>query len=63
MTKGAMVRGIFVGAREHFDALMKAVDVNKLKPVIDKAFDFDAAPEAFRYLKSAQHFGKIVIKI
>jgi len=63
MTKGAMLRGIFVGGREHFDALMKAVDANKLKPVIDKAFDFDAAPEAFKYLKSAQHFGKVVIKI
>ena len=26
-------------------------------------FDFDAAPEAYRYLKSAQHFGKLVIRI
>ena len=63
MAKFAMVRGIFVGAREHFDALMKAVAVNELKPVIDKTFDFDAAPEAYKYLKSAQHFGKVVIKI
>ncbi|HEX7237192.1 MAG TPA: NAD(P)-dependent alcohol dehydrogenase [Gammaproteobacteria bacterium] len=63
MTKGAMVRGIFVGGREHFDALMKAVAVNKLEPVIDRAFAFDEAPEAFKYLKSAQHFGKVVIKI
>jgi NADPH:quinone reductase-like Zn-dependent oxidoreductase len=63
MTKFAMVRGIFVGGREHFDGLMKAVAVNELHPVIDKVFDFDAAPEAFKYLKSAQHFGKVVIKI
>jgi NADPH:quinone reductase-like Zn-dependent oxidoreductase len=63
MTKFAMVRGIFVGAREHFDALMKAVAVNWLHPVVDKTFDFDAAPEAYKYLKSAQHFGKVVIKI
>jgi NADPH:quinone reductase-like Zn-dependent oxidoreductase len=63
MTKFAMLRGIFVGAREHFDGLMKAVAVNKLHPVVDKTFDFDAAPEAFKYLKSAQHFGKVVIKI
>jgi NADPH:quinone reductase-like Zn-dependent oxidoreductase len=63
MGKFAMLRGIFVGAREHFDALMKAVAVNELKPVIDKTFDFDAAPEAYKYLKSAQHFGKVVIKI
>jgi NADPH:quinone reductase-like Zn-dependent oxidoreductase len=63
MTKGAMVRGIFVGGREHFEGLMKAVVVNKLHPVIDKAFDFDASIEAFKYLKSAQHVGKVVIKI
>jgi NADPH:quinone reductase-like Zn-dependent oxidoreductase len=63
MTKFAMVRGIFVGTREHFDGLMKAVAVNQLHPVVDKAFDFDAAPEAYKYLKSAQHFGKVVIKI
>ena len=63
MTKAAMLRGIFVGAREHFEGLMKAVAVNKLHPVIDKTFDFEDAPEAFKYLKSAQHFGKVVIKI
>jgi NADPH:quinone reductase-like Zn-dependent oxidoreductase len=63
MTKFAMVRGIFVGAREHFEGLLKAVAVNRLRPVIDSTFDFDAAPEAYKYLKSAQHFGKVVIKI
>jgi NADPH:quinone reductase-like Zn-dependent oxidoreductase len=63
MTKFAMVRGIFVGAREHFEGLLKAVAVNRLRPVVDSTFDFDAAPEAYKYLKSAQHFGKVVIKI
>jgi len=63
MTKFAMVRGVFVGAREHFEGLMKAVTVNKLRPVVDRTFPFDAAPEAYRYLKSAQHFGKVVITI
>ena len=63
MTKAAMLRGVFVGGREHFDPLMKAVAVNELEPVIDKTFDFDAAPEAYKYLKSAQHFGKVVIKV
>jgi NADPH:quinone reductase-like Zn-dependent oxidoreductase len=63
MTKFAMVRGIFVGAREHFDGLMKAVDVNKLRPVVDKTFDFAAAVDAYKYLKSGQHFGKVVIRI
>lgn len=63
MTKFAMVRGIFVGAREHFDGLMRAAAVNELKPVVDKTFDFDAASDAYKALKSAQHFGKLVIRI
>jgi len=63
MMKGAMVRGIFVGAREHFEGLMRAVAVNRLKPVVDQVFAFDDAVEAFKALKAAQHFGKIVIKI
>jgi len=63
MPKFAMLRGIFVGDRVHFEGLMKAVDVNELRPVVDKVFEFDAAPEAYAYLKSGQHFGKVVIKI
>jgi NADPH:quinone reductase-like Zn-dependent oxidoreductase len=63
MMKGATLRGIFVGGREHFEGLMKAVAVNRFKPIIDKTFDFGSAPSAYEYLKSAQHFGKIVITI
>lgn len=63
MMKFAIVRGIFVGAREHFEGLMRAAAVNELKPVVDKTFDFDAAPDAYKALKAAQHFGKIVITI
>jgi NADPH:quinone reductase-like Zn-dependent oxidoreductase len=63
MMKFAMVRGVFVGAREHFEGLMRAVAVNRMKPVVDTTFDFDDALDAFKALKAAQHFGKIVIKI
>ncbi|HUL81313.1 MAG TPA: NAD(P)-dependent alcohol dehydrogenase [Gammaproteobacteria bacterium] len=63
MVKNATLRGIFVGGREHFEGLMRAATVNKLKPVIDRTFPFDEAVEAYKYLKSAQHFGKVVITI
>jgi NADPH:quinone reductase-like Zn-dependent oxidoreductase len=63
MPKSAMLRGIFVGGREHFDGLMRAVAVNRLHPVVDKFFDFDASLEAFKYLKAARHFGKVVVRI
>jgi NADPH:quinone reductase-like Zn-dependent oxidoreductase len=63
MTKFAMLRGIFVGGREHFEGLMRAVAVNRMKPVVDAVFPFDEAVEAFKALKAAQHFGKIAIRI
>jgi NADPH:quinone reductase-like Zn-dependent oxidoreductase len=46
-----------------FEAMNRAVAVGKLKPIIDKVFPFDDAPMAYRYLQSAQHFGKVVIRI
>src|SRR5690606_27737471 len=63
MRKYAMLRGIFVGTREHFEELVRAMTVNRLHPVVDKVFTFDETPDAYRHLKAARHFGKIVIKI
>jgi NADPH:quinone reductase-like Zn-dependent oxidoreductase len=34
-----------------------------LKPIIDKVFEFEDASEAFKYLYSGAHVGKVVIKI
>ncbi len=63
MFKGATLRGIFVGGRHLFEGLNRAIEVNGIKPVIDRVFDFDEAPEAFPYMKEAKHFGKLVIRI
>jgi NADPH:quinone reductase-like Zn-dependent oxidoreductase len=63
MFKGATLRGIFVGGREHFEGLLRAVDQTRMKPVIDRMFPFDEARHAFEFLRSAKHFGKVVIEI
>jgi NADPH:quinone reductase-like Zn-dependent oxidoreductase len=34
-----------------------------MKPVIDKTFSFDQAKEAFSYITSGAHFGKVAIAI
>ena len=44
-------------------ALNAAIEVNGLKPVIDRVFDFDQAADAFRYQQSASLFGKVVIRV
>jgi len=40
-----------------------AIEVNGLRPVIDRVFDFDQAADAFRYQQSASLFGKVVIRV
>jgi NADPH:quinone reductase-like Zn-dependent oxidoreductase len=57
------IQGIFVGSKETFLAMNKVISHSLLKPVIDKVFDFKDAPEAFAYLESGQHFGKVCIKM
>jgi NADPH:quinone reductase-like Zn-dependent oxidoreductase len=61
--KALTIRGIYVGSRAMFKAMNDAITRHKLEPVIDRVFSFDESPDAFRHLESAQHFGKIVIRI
>jgi NADPH:quinone reductase-like Zn-dependent oxidoreductase len=46
-----------------FEDMNRALSQNRLKPVIDRVFPFGEAPDAFRYLESGAHFGKVVIAI
>lgn len=61
--KSLSVEGIYVGSREMFEAMNRAITLHQLKPVIDRIFPFTQAQEAYHYLKSAAHFGKVVIQV
>ncbi len=61
--KGIRVQGIFVGSREMFEDMNRAIEAGKIRPVIDKVFDFGEAREALKYMESGAHIGKIVVKI
>jgi NADPH:quinone reductase-like Zn-dependent oxidoreductase len=39
------------------------VDVTGIRPVIDRVFPFAQAQEAYRYMESGSHFGKVVIDV
>jgi NADPH:quinone reductase-like Zn-dependent oxidoreductase len=60
--KSLTVQGIYVGSREMFEAMNQALTQHQIKPIIDKIFLFAEAPAAYHYLKSAAHFGKVVIQ-
>jgi len=60
--KSLRLHGIYVGSREMFRDLNAFLEVNAIKPVIDRVFDFDEAPSAYEYVASGSHFGKVVIR-
>jgi len=61
--KNLVLRGITAGNRKMLSDLVRAVDAGGLVPVIDRAFGFAEAPEAYAYLKSGAHFGKVLIRV
>ena len=56
------LQGIYVGSREMFEAMNNGIEVNAIKPVIDRVYEFSEALDAYHYLKEARHFGKVVIR-
>ncbi len=61
--KGVRVQGIFVGSRAMFEAMNRAICLHQLRPVVDRVFSFGETKDALRYMESAAHFGKIVIRV
>lgn len=63
MRKSIRLQGIYVGSRNMFLAMNRAIALNGLKPVIDQTFKFEDAPAAYKAMEAAGHFGKIVIEM
>ena len=63
MRKSLSVNGIYVGSRAMQEQFQSALAVNRIHPVIDRVFEMQQAREAYEYLRSGRHFGKIVIRL
>jgi NADPH:quinone reductase-like Zn-dependent oxidoreductase len=63
MFKRGSLHGIGVGTRATLDQLIRAIEINRIKPVIGKVFSFDQIPEAFRVQATGDFIGKIAITI
>ncbi len=55
--------GIFVGHRESFEAMNRAIDHHRMRPVVDQVFPLEAARAAFDHMAAGGHFGKICVTI
>jgi len=63
MAKQLRVIGLTVGSRRHQLDMIRAIEANAIKPVIDRGFPLEELGDAFRHQESGRHFGKIVVDI
>jgi NADPH:quinone reductase-like Zn-dependent oxidoreductase len=63
LTRYINLQAVSVGHKQAFAEMNRAIELNKIKPVIDRVFPFEKAPEAFAYLRAAGHFGKVCVAI
>ncbi len=61
VTRQVRLQGITVGSRDGFEAMSRAITQHRLRPVVDRVFQFDELPEALAYLASGAHSGKVCI--
>ncbi|KUJ23453.1 NAD(P)-binding protein [Mollisia scopiformis] len=60
----AELRRIFTGSREQFEDMNRAIEVNKIGPIVDsKVWRFEDAREAFDHAASGKMWGEVVINM
>jgi NADPH:quinone reductase-like Zn-dependent oxidoreductase len=57
------VQGLIVGSRRHQIDMIRAIDANGIKPIIDRTFPLADIAGAFRYQEAGKHFGKVCLSI
>ena len=62
LRRSAKVQGIRVGSRASFEAMNRAIALNRMRPVIDRTFAWTEIAAALRHLESGAHFGKVVVR-
>jgi NADPH:quinone reductase-like Zn-dependent oxidoreductase len=63
MRKSIRLQGVYVGNRRMFEDMNAAFSAARLRPVIDRVFEFDDARDAYHAMRAAGHFGKLVIRV
>ncbi|NYT43959.1 NAD(P)-dependent alcohol dehydrogenase [Alcaligenaceae bacterium] len=63
ISRAIRLNGVYVGSHAMFAAMNKAISAHQIKPIIDRAFSFEQAADAYAWLRSGSHFGKVVITV
>jgi NADPH:quinone reductase-like Zn-dependent oxidoreductase len=61
--KQVRIQGIYVGSRQMFETMNRAITSSGMRPVVDRIFSFAEVKEAMAFLESGSHFGKVCISL
>ena len=61
ITRQVRLQGVTVGHRDGFEAMLRAIELHRIKPVVDRVFAFEELKEAMAYLQSGAQFGKVCL--
>jgi len=57
------ISGISIGSRADQEDMIRAITINRLKPIIDRRFPLQEIGTAFKYYESQMHFGKVCLEL
>jgi NADPH:quinone reductase-like Zn-dependent oxidoreductase len=57
------VSGISIGSKADQEDMIRAITVNRMKPIIDRRFPIQEIGDAFKYYESQMHFGKVCLEL
>lgn len=63
LVKQLRLQALIVGNRTQQQDMIKAIDANKMHPVVDRVFALEDMVAAFKYQESNRHFGKICLEM
>ncbi len=63
ISRDVRLQGVTVGPMDAMAQMCKAIEASNMHPVIDKVFPLDETIEAYQYVASGAHFGKVCISI
>jgi NADPH:quinone reductase-like Zn-dependent oxidoreductase len=58
-----ILRGVVVGSREQLQDMLACFESKSIRPIIDRYYNFANVKEAYEYLWSSSHTGKVVIRV
>jgi NADPH:quinone reductase-like Zn-dependent oxidoreductase len=61
--KSLRIAGIYVGSVAMFEGLLRVLEATRIEPVVDRVFGFAEVKDAYAYLQSGAHFGKVVVRV